>query len=89
MVACTQPRRVAAMTVAARVAEETGGALGREVGYSIRFEDVSTPARAYPNHTLTLSCTHLRRPGRRAHDRRMRMTGVLVLAHDRVLAHVT
>ena len=43
MVACTQPRRVAAMTVAARVAEETGGALGREVGYAIRFEDVSTP----------------------------------------------
>ena len=43
MVACTQPRRVAAMTVAARVAEETGDALGREVGYAIRFEDVSTP----------------------------------------------
>ncbi|KAK9844106.1 hypothetical protein WJX81_004664 [Elliptochloris bilobata] len=43
MVACTQPRRVAAMTVAARVAEETGGVLGREIGYAIRFEDVSTP----------------------------------------------
>ena len=43
MVACTQPRRVAAMTVAARVAEETGDALGREVGYAVRFEDVSTP----------------------------------------------
>jgi len=55
MVACTQPRRVAAMTVAARVAEETGGALGREVGYSIRFEDVSTPARA--------RLRPLRRPG--------------------------
>lgn len=52
MVACTQPRRVAAMTVAARVAEETGGALGREVGYAIRFEDVSTPAR--PPHALAL-----------------------------------
>ena len=45
MVACTQPRRVAAMTVAARVAEETGSALGREVGFAIRFEDVSTPVR--------------------------------------------
>ena len=44
MVACTQPRRVAAMTVAARVAQEMGVALGQEVGYSIRFEDVSTKA---------------------------------------------
>ena len=43
MVACTQPRRVAAMTVATRVAEEMGCRLGQEVGYSIRFEDVSTP----------------------------------------------
>uniref|UniRef100_A0A914WL74 RNA helicase n=1 Tax=Plectus sambesii TaxID=2011161 RepID=A0A914WL74_9BILA len=39
MVACTQPRRVAAMSVAARVAEETDVQLGGEVGYSIRFED--------------------------------------------------
>ena len=38
-----QPRRVAAMGVAARVAEELGVALGREVGYSIRFEEVATP----------------------------------------------
>jgi HrpA-like RNA helicase len=39
MVACTQPRRVAAMSVAARVAEEMDVQLGGEVGYSIRFED--------------------------------------------------
>lgn len=38
-VACTQPRRVAAMSVAARVADEMGVRLGQEVGYSIRFED--------------------------------------------------
>lgn len=38
-VGCTQPRRVAAMSVAARVAEEMGVRLGNEVGYSIRFED--------------------------------------------------
>lgn len=43
LVACTQPRRVAAQTVAARVAEEMGVTLGAEVGYAIRFEDVSTP----------------------------------------------
>ncbi|KAI8629950.1 P-loop containing nucleoside triphosphate hydrolase protein [Xylariaceae sp. FL1651] len=38
-VGCTQPRRVAAMSVAARVAEEMGVKVGHEVGYSIRFED--------------------------------------------------
>ncbi|XP_067055745.1 pre-mRNA-splicing factor ATP-dependent RNA helicase DHX16-like isoform X2 [Acropora muricata] len=38
-IGCTQPRRVAAMSVAARVSEELGTKLGNEVGYSIRFED--------------------------------------------------
>lgn len=38
-IACTQPRRVAAMSVAQRVAHEMGFDLGKEVGYSIRFED--------------------------------------------------
>jgi len=41
-IGCTQPRRVAAMSVAARVAEEVGCRLGDEVGYSIRFEDVTS-----------------------------------------------
>ena len=41
-VGCTQPRRVAAMSVAARVAEEMGTRLGQEVGYSIRFEDMTS-----------------------------------------------
>ncbi|CAH9073997.1 unnamed protein product [Cuscuta epithymum] len=39
MVAVTQPRRVAAVTVSRRVAEELGVELGQEVGYAIRFED--------------------------------------------------
>ncbi|KNC69485.1 hypothetical protein SARC_18004, partial [Sphaeroforma arctica JP610] len=42
MLGCTQPRRVAAMSVAARVAEEMDVKLGHEVGYSIRFEDCTT-----------------------------------------------
>jgi pre-mRNA-splicing factor ATP-dependent RNA helicase DHX16 len=41
-IGCTQPRRVAAMSVAARVAEEMGCRLGQEVGYSIRFEDCTS-----------------------------------------------
>jgi pre-mRNA-splicing factor ATP-dependent RNA helicase DHX15/PRP43 len=43
MVACTQPRRVAAMSVAQRVAQEMDVELGEEVGYSIRFEDKAGP----------------------------------------------
>lgn len=39
MVVVLQPRRVAARSVAARVAWERGGALGGEVGYQIRFDD--------------------------------------------------
>ena len=45
VIACTQPRRVAATSVAARVAEEVGSVLGDEVGYTIRFEDLSSPTR--------------------------------------------
>ena len=41
-IGCTQPRRVAAMSVAARVAEEMGVKVGNEVGYAIRFEDATS-----------------------------------------------
>ncbi|OEH78354.1 pre-mRNA splicing factor [Cyclospora cayetanensis] len=41
-IGCTQPRRIAAMSVAARVAQEVGCRLGMEVGYSIRFEDCTS-----------------------------------------------
>lgn len=41
-IGCTQPRRVAAMSVAARVAEEMSTKLGSLVGYSIRFEDCTS-----------------------------------------------
>jgi ATP-dependent RNA helicase DHX8/PRP22 len=43
IVGCTQPRRVAAMSVSKRVAEEFGCRLGQEVGYCIRFEDCTSP----------------------------------------------
>lgn len=43
MIGCTQPRRVAAMSVAERVSKEVGCRLGEEVGYTIRFEDKTSP----------------------------------------------
>ena len=41
-IACTQPRRVAALSVSRRVAEELGVQWGREVGCKIRFNDETT-----------------------------------------------
>lgn len=42
LIGITQPRRVAAVTVAKRVAEECGVVLGQKVGYSIRFDDMTS-----------------------------------------------
>src|SRR6187551_1721115 len=39
MIGCTQPRRVAAMSISRRVAEELGVSWGREVGCKMRFND--------------------------------------------------
>ena len=44
MIGCTQPRRIAAITVAARVAEELGKEAGHLVGHKIRFQDKTTRA---------------------------------------------
>ncbi|HKL01604.1 MAG TPA: ATP-dependent RNA helicase HrpA [Desulfotignum sp.] len=45
MIGCTQPRRIAAINVARRIAFELGEPLGQSVGYKIRFDD-KTPAGA-------------------------------------------
>ncbi|KAF8640918.1 hypothetical protein AX17_000566 [Amanita inopinata Kibby_2008] len=42
LIGCTQPRRVAAMSVAKRVSEEMECKLGSTVGYAIRFEDCTS-----------------------------------------------
>jgi len=39
----TQPRRIAATSVAARIAEELGSPLGQDVGYKVRFDDRTSP----------------------------------------------
>lgn len=43
IIACTQPRRVAATSLAARVAAEQGVAIGTTVGYAVRFDERSGP----------------------------------------------
>lgn len=43
IIGCTQPRRVAATSVAKRVAEERGTPLGKDVGYTVRFDDNTSP----------------------------------------------
>uniref|UniRef100_A0A7S0R6B2 RNA helicase n=2 Tax=Pyramimonas obovata TaxID=1411642 RepID=A0A7S0R6B2_9CHLO len=80
-IGCTQPRRVAAMSVAKRVAEEFGCQLGEEVGYAIRFEDCTGPETAikYMTDGMLLRETLL--------DDRMSMYSVLMLdeAHERTI----
>ena len=43
MIGCTQPRRIAAITIAHRIAEELGEQMGGVVGYKIRFSDRTSP----------------------------------------------
>ncbi|XP_032432673.1 ATP-dependent RNA helicase DHX33 [Xiphophorus hellerii] len=43
LIAITQPRRVAAISLAARVSEEKRTQIGKLVGYTVRFEDVTSP----------------------------------------------
>jgi len=43
IIGCTQPRRIAATTVARRIAEELGESVGESVGYKIRFRDKTAP----------------------------------------------
>ncbi|KAI0643096.1 P-loop containing nucleoside triphosphate hydrolase protein [Trametes meyenii] len=43
MIAVTQPRKVAATSLASRVAAEQGTSVGSVVGYSVRFDEASSP----------------------------------------------
>ena len=45
IIRCTQPRRVATMSVAKRVSTEMGKKLGKEVGFQVRFEDCTHPSK--------------------------------------------
>jgi ATP-dependent RNA helicase DHX8/PRP22 len=55
----TQPRRIAAISVARRVSEERGGTLGNEVGYTVRFDDktsASTKIKFMTDGILVREC---------------------------------
>jgi pre-mRNA-splicing factor ATP-dependent RNA helicase DHX15/PRP43 len=82
LIACTQPRRVAAMSVAQRVANELDVNLGEEVGYSIRFENRTGPK------TLLKYMTDGQLLREAMHDHDMKRYGCIILdeAHERTLA---
>uniref|UniRef100_A0A8C6Q0B1 ATP-dependent RNA helicase DHX15 n=1 Tax=Nothobranchius furzeri TaxID=105023 RepID=A0A8C6Q0B1_NOTFU len=81
-VACTQPRRVAAMSVAQRVADEMDVMLGQEVGYSIRFEDCSSAKTVLKYMTDGMLLREA------MNDPLLERYGVIILdeAHERTLA---
>lgn len=82
LIACTQPRRVAAMSVAQRVADEMDVTLGEEVGYSIRFEDKTTPKTMLKYMTDGMLLREA------MHDHEMSRYSCIILdeAHERTLA---
>ena len=99
IVACTQPRRVAAMSVAKRVADEMDGArtvsvvlpashfplvsLGKQVGYSIRFEDMTEPGTTFLKY---MTDGMLLREAMHDPDLQRYSTIILDEAHERPLA---
>ncbi|RKF83081.1 putative pre-mRNA-splicing factor ATP-dependent RNA helicase prp43 [Golovinomyces cichoracearum] len=82
IVACTQPRRVAAMSVAQRVANEMDVKLGEEIGYCIRFEDVTGPETILKYMTDGM----LLREAMHDHDLTRYSCIILDEAHERTLA---
>src|SRR5580658_3380400 len=77
----TQPRRLAARTVAERIAEELGSPLGETVGYQVRFTDVSSGSTLIKVMTDGILLAEL------ARDRQLRRYDTLIIdeAHERSL----
>ena len=80
LIGCTQPRRIAASSVSARVAEEMGDS-GELVGYKIRFHDYTTDTTRIKFMTDGVLLAETR------HDPLLKRYGVIVLdeAHERSL----
>ena len=81
MIAHTQPRRLAARTVAERIAYELGVPLGEAVGYAVRFSDRSSPSTLVRLMTDGLLLAEIRR------DRSLRRYDTIIVdeAHERSL----
>ncbi len=77
----TQPRRLAARTVAERIAEELGSPLGQTVGYQVRFTEVSADDTLVKLMTDGILLTEL------ARDRKLNRYDTLIIdeAHERSL----
>ena len=77
----TQPRRIAARTVAERIASELGTELGTTVGYKVRFTDTSSDSTLVKVMTDGILLTEMRR------DRQLRHYDTLIIdeAHERSL----
>ena len=80
-IAITQPRRVAATSLAARVATEQGVSLGTSVGYSIRFDERCSPSTKIKFITDGMLVREL------MSDRLLSHYGVIIVdeAHERTL----
>lgn len=80
-IGCTQPRRIAATSVARRVADEMQVNLGNEVGYQIRFEDRTSDSTAIKFMTDGILLAETR------NDQTLRQYDTLIIdeAHERSL----
>ncbi|KAI0367924.1 pre-mRNA-splicing factor ATP-dependent RNA helicase PRP43 [Pilatotrama ljubarskyi] len=83
MVACTQPRRISTMALAKRVADEMDVPLGKQVGYSIRFEHMTEPGTTFLNY---MTDGMLLREAMNDHELSRYSTIILDEAHERTLA---
>ncbi|MDQ3307265.1 MAG: ATP-dependent RNA helicase HrpA, partial [Actinomycetota bacterium] len=77
----TQPRRIAARTVAERIAEELGTQLGEHIGYKVRFTDRSSDRTAVKVMTDGILLAEMQR------DRNLRSYDTIIIdeAHERSL----
>jgi ATP-dependent helicase HrpA len=77
----TQPRRIAARTVAERIADELGTEIGTTVGYKVRFTDKSSDGTLVKVMTDGILLAEMQR------DRRLRRYDTLIIdeAHERSL----
>jgi len=81
VIACTQPRRIATVALAQRVAEERGVVLGCEVGYAIRFEDITSGDTRIKYMTDGMLCMAALR------DKELSQYGAIIVdeAHERTV----